>query len=190
MLVVGTTDKARQFHPFGIGVTSSETHVDFQFIFHSIAKVVLLLSNQDYKPEVLMADAASSITNGFCDAYGYNQMANNFVRIMCWAHVNINLDKKVKAVNDANFRKLLMQDICNIQLADNSEIFMKAVELFKTKWAAKNNITVDNFVFYFIHQWVDKNSNWFEGAYEGIPSHDNGIESTNRNIKDYHSLRR
>ena len=36
---------------------------------------------------------------------------------------------------------------------------------------------------------MKKNFNWFEGAYEGIPSQDNGLESYNRNIKDYHTLR-
>ncbi len=53
---------------------------------------------------------------------------------MCWAHVNINLDKKVKSVNDAAFR---MQDICSIQLAENYEMFIKSFELFKTKWLEK-----------------------------------------------------
>ena len=50
---------------------------------------------------------------------------------MCWAHVNFNCDKKVKAVDNANYRKLLMQDICNIQLAENYEMFMKSFDLFK-----------------------------------------------------------
>ncbi len=68
---------------------------------------VLLLTNSVYKPEVLIADAAAAITNGFCHAFGYDASAVvlEFVRIMCWAHVNINLDKKVKSVNDAAFRK-------------------------------------------------------------------------------------
>jgi hypothetical protein len=60
VLLVGTTDKANQFHPFGIGVTSSETEVDFELIFHSIAKGVLLLTNTVYKPEILIADADAS----------------------------------------------------------------------------------------------------------------------------------
>ena len=66
---------------------------------------------------------------------------------MCWAHVNFNCDNKVKAVNDSNYRKLIMQDICNIQLADNYEMFMKSFELFKTKWSELKNSTVDNFIF-------------------------------------------
>jgi hypothetical protein len=109
---------------------------------------------------------------------------------MCWAHVNINLDKKFKSVNDAAFCKFIMQDICSIQPAENYEMFIKSFELFKTKWLEKKNVTVDNFIKYFEEQWVLKNFNWFEGAYEGIPSHDNGLESTNRYIKDFHTFRR
>jgi hypothetical protein len=42
---------------------------------------------------------------------------------------------------------------------------------------------------YFEDQWIKINYNWYEGAYEGIPSHDNGLESTNRYIKDFHTFR-
>jgi hypothetical protein len=68
-------------------------------------------------------------------------------------------------------------------------MFMKSFVLFKSKWSSVNNVTVDNFIEYFENQWVKVNFNWFEGAYHGIPSHDNGLESTNRNIKDYHTFR-
>ena len=54
VLIVGTTDKAKRFHPFGIGVTSSETSTDFAFIFHAISKGVVSLTGTKYKPEVLM----------------------------------------------------------------------------------------------------------------------------------------
>ena len=77
-----------------------------------------------------------------------------------------------------------MQDICNIQLAENYEMFMKSFDLFKTKWSELKNSKVDTFISYFEEQWVKVNFNWFEGAYDGIPSHDNGLESTNRYVKD------
>ena len=108
VLVVGTTDKGKHFHPFGIGVTSSETSVNFEFIFHPIAKGILMLTKQEYKPQALLADASPVITNWFTKAYNYNQLnteARELVRIMCWAHVNINLDKKLKPINDTNFRE-------------------------------------------------------------------------------------
>ena len=36
--------------------------------------------------------------------------------------------------------------------------------------------------------WSKKNYNWFEDAYDGIPSHDNDLESLNWNIKDYYTF--
>jgi hypothetical protein len=64
----------------------------------------------------------------------------------------------------------------------------RKIKLFKNK-CSKKNTTVDNFLKYFEDQWVKINYNWFEGAYEGIPTHDNGLESTNRYIKDFHTFR-
>ena len=103
--IVGTTDKAKRFHPFGIGVTSSETSTDFAFIFHAFAKGVLSLTGTKYKPAVLIADAAAAITNGFCQAFGYDQFATvlEFVRIMSWAHENINCDKKLRLLTIVTF---------------------------------------------------------------------------------------
>ena len=89
-----------------------------------------------------------------------------------------------------NFRKFLMQDICSIQLAENYDMFLQSFQLFKTKWLEKNNKTVNTFIKYFEEQWIKINFNWFEGAYSGVPSHDNGLESTNRYIKDYHTFKR
>jgi hypothetical protein len=37
---------------------------------------------------------------------------------------------------------------------------------------------------YFYQQWITKNFNWFEGAYQGIPSTDNGLKSNNKWIKE------
>jgi hypothetical protein len=48
---------------------------------------------------------------------------------------------------------------------------------------------VDTFIDYFYQQWIAKNFNWFEGAYQGIPSTDNGLESNNKWIKEYETLR-
>jgi hypothetical protein len=45
-----------------------------------------------------------------------------------------------------------MQDICQMQLADNHEMFIKSFELFKKKWSEKKNATVDNFLKYFEDQ--------------------------------------
>ena len=57
LLVVGTTDKARKFHPFGIALCSNEKSEAFSFIFKSIKECILTVYNYDYEPNVLVADA-------------------------------------------------------------------------------------------------------------------------------------
>ena len=94
VLIVGTTDKAKVFHPFGIAVTSSETAIDFKFIFKAVKKGCFVNEQYNYKPTALIADGAGAITNGFMTAFGYLSLAD-FIRVYCWAHVNVNLDKKV-----------------------------------------------------------------------------------------------
>ncbi len=112
-LINGTTDKKKQFHPFGIAITSAEKAADFEFVFNAVKKGVLKLEQYTYKPKALIADAAGAITNGFMHAFGYDS-EDEFTRIYCWAHVNINLDKKVKIVKNTSFRTELMRDICSI----------------------------------------------------------------------------
>jgi hypothetical protein len=108
-------------------------------------------------------------------------------QLKSWAHVNTNLDKKVKIVKNTSFRTELMQDICSIQLADLYEMFLKIYNLFFEKWSHKNDSDVDTFIDYFYQQWIAKNFNWFEGAYQGKTSTDNGLESNNKWIKEYTS---
>jgi hypothetical protein len=55
------------------------------------------------------------------------------------------------------------------------------------QWSHKNDSGVDTFIDYFYQQWIAKNFNWFEGAYQGKTSTDNGLESNNKWIKEYTS---
>lgn len=66
-----------------------------------------------------------------------------------------------------------------MHLASNNDEFDKMSELFLKKW---ENIETD-FIAYFKKEWLEAHSNWFEGSGVYIPSHNNGIESHNANIK-------
>ena len=48
----------------------------------------------EYEPAILIGDADAVITNGFCKAFDYNPISDEYMWIMCWAHANINLDEK------------------------------------------------------------------------------------------------
>ena len=69
-MTVGTTDRDKHYHPFGIGVTSNETEDDFKFIFQSVQSAYQRVTGETYLPHTLIADNAPAITNGFTAAFG------------------------------------------------------------------------------------------------------------------------
>ena len=80
VLIVGTTDKEKKFHPFGLAVCMNETEEDFSFIFRSLKLTVNRICNFNYQPTTLIADASGAITKGFQAAFD-----NLDRRVMCWA---------------------------------------------------------------------------------------------------------
>lgn len=70
VIQIGTSDMHRSFHPFGLGVCTSEKSKDYGFIFESVKKGVKDVYNIDYHPKILIRDGAHSIQNGFEIAFG------------------------------------------------------------------------------------------------------------------------
>jgi hypothetical protein len=78
-LTIGTTDKDKAFHPFGLVVSTNEDREAFGFMFKSLKKACLEIHGFDYKPNILVADNAESITHGFASAFGNNFKVNNLI---------------------------------------------------------------------------------------------------------------
>lgn len=96
VLLVGTTDSDRHFHPLGIAVCSKEQKEDFAFIFHAMKSSVYNLFGIEMQPKVLISDAAASIHNAYKDVFEDDHI------VMCWAHARRNIVKKIAAfVKDA-----------------------------------------------------------------------------------------
>ena len=178
VLIVGTTDKDKKFHPFGTAVCTFEDENDFAFIFNSVKDLLKETLTIDYKPSILVADASSAITNGFEQAFGPFPC-----RVVCWAHVIRNVDKKLMLVSDRKMQASIRADICSIQLATNEERFDLAMQLFFQKWRRQGTLTAE-FLDYFNAQWVTNNKGWFEGYAPSVPSTNNALESFNRNIDE------
>jgi hypothetical protein len=68
-MTVGTTDREKKFHPFGLGITDHECDEDFEFVFNTVRATVLEVANFVYKPTTLIADNAHAITNGFASVF-------------------------------------------------------------------------------------------------------------------------
>ncbi len=69
VLVVGTTDYDKAFHPFGLAVSSNEKTEDFEFMFKALKKGVELIGKQPLKLSALISDASMAIKNGFKNIY-------------------------------------------------------------------------------------------------------------------------
>ncbi|CAF1043138.1 unnamed protein product [Brachionus calyciflorus] len=143
--------------------------------------------NYEFKPEILIADGAEAITNGFINAFNYKSI-DEFNLVMCWAHVHRAIDTRTKSI-DESLRSQIRTDINLIQLSPSPEHFRLLCTLFTLKWSKKDPI-IDNFFNYFESEWVNsRNNGWYEGLSVNIPSTDNGLESINGKIKLIHTLR-
>ncbi|CAF1030694.1 unnamed protein product [Didymodactylos carnosus] len=74
VLVIGTTDRNKAFHPLGLAVCSNEKKSDFQFIFNAVQMGMQKIGKNLLKPEALVCDAAPAIKNGFTKVF---EMENN-----------------------------------------------------------------------------------------------------------------
>lgn len=88
VMVCGTSDKNRVFHPFTVGVCEGESQDDFAFIFDALREF-----NKEWSPSILTADGSDSITAVFEKVFG-----KPFVRLMCYFHVVKNVESFFKVL--------------------------------------------------------------------------------------------
>ena len=100
ILTIGTVDRQRVFHPFGLTIASHETKIEFDFHFDSVKQGVESVFGKNYNPNTLIADSAPAITIGFESAFK-PKSKKDYNRVNCWAHVIRNIDDelcKVRAI--------------------------------------------------------------------------------------------
>jgi hypothetical protein len=132
VLICGTTDKHKQFHPFSLNICSHETEDDYAFMFAAIRKAAKKFYDYEYRANTLIADAAPAIHNGFMKAFNYSSL-HDFKRVMCWSHVYRNCEGKLKSIQ-ADIRDSILEDIKAIQAMPSTKAFNVAVEKFFEKW--------------------------------------------------------
>lgn len=181
VLVIGTTDLHRSFHPIGVAVCTTEQQKDFKFIFASVKQALNNIFSAEFKPKYLVADAAKAIHNAGVEVFG-----DILLVIMCWYHMRKNVsDHLPQFISDSKKQTQFLFDLDRLQLVKTIEIFDVAVQLFMIKWREESVGLIE----YFENQWVHQNRNWFEGFAKQTPSTNNALESFNRLIKDNHTLR-
>lgn len=179
LMVLGTVDRSKKFHPLVYACCSHERTEDYAFIFKCVKDAIKKHFDIDFAPEKLIADAADPIRNAF-----YGSYTSAKLDIMCYAHVIRNCCKRPFTSN--NNKQLILDDIRKMQLAPNRETFKMMSRLFCEKW----RVIEADFVSYFEREWLGPHCNWFEGAADYTPSTNNAQESHNAQIKKKITLRR
>ena len=82
----------------------------------------------------------------------------------------------------------IRDDIKQIQLSDDQNIFNKSCNLFFIKWS-NNNEQISHFLIYFKTNFVDNKSGWYEGFASGIPSQSNEIENSHKHFKKFEDIK-
>jgi hypothetical protein len=179
VFVIGSTDKDKKFHPFCLGVATSEEKDDFKMLFDALKTNISSVFSCSLQPDVLVCDASKAIQNAFVEIFG----AEVTVR-MCWAHAKRKIQARVEQVTRKEVQKQLLDDVDSLQAATDPEIFSLAAKAFLLKWHSETD-----FIKYFEEQWLIQNRNWYLGVNLGSPATKNALESFNRVIKDEHTLR-
>jgi hypothetical protein len=84
VLMAGTTDRKKSFHPLGIAICAHERNTAYQFIFDSIKGCAKDFDEFHYQPNTLIADASDATTIGFKSVFGATALQK---RVMCWFHM-------------------------------------------------------------------------------------------------------
>jgi hypothetical protein len=176
VLLVGTIDRTKAFHPFGVGITTGETEFDYKFIFESLKKTVYNQFDRTLSPTILLADGADAIHNGFALVFDLER------RIMCWAHVSRNFIKNNKHLPKKELNQVY-NDIEQLQLCFTEKMFTNASQLFVNKWIDNHEVkdTIETFKKYYIDSAIN---GWFDGRASGYPVTNNSLESNNSRLKD------
>lgn len=179
LMVYGTVDREKKFHPLAYACCSHEKTYDFQFIFQSIKNAIKTHLDADFEPTIMIADGADAIRNAF-----YGSFDSAEFDIMCFAHVLRNCTKR--PFTSKTNKQLVLDDIRQMQLAPNRATFNMMAKLFCEKWKRIES----DFVAYFEKEWLGPHCNWFEGAANYTPSTNNALKSHIAVIKRLITLRR
>jgi hypothetical protein len=184
LLIPGTTDMSKQFHPFGLMITKFQATEDWEWMFRTVKTLSEEINEIKYEPTILVADCASEITNGFTKVFTLAK------RIYCWFHVKKLMDKKLKKIKNKTTRQSITLDIVNFQRNVTESMFIEAAKLMLNKWRLFNDPDVNYFIENNFMKWLNpKRMGWFDHYCDWVPITNNALESTNRYIKQHGTFR-
>lgn len=100
------------------------------------------------------------------------------------------MEKSAKSIKSQELRSSFLGDLNKLSEAGSEECFDKIVILFKEKWGAEESATVA--LNHLVNEWLNQRlTRFYRGAAEGYAMNNNGLEGTNKGIKDtatFHEL--
>ena len=100
-----------------------------------------------HSPNVPVADGSDAIRNAFTRIFASNKM------VMCWAHMQRGVDKKLCLINDNNEHREVISDIEKLQICNSTHSFQLASELLLKKHEKHKD-----FIEYFKSEWLTAHS--------------------------------
>lgn len=179
LIVLGTVDRYKRFHPVAYACCTNETTADYEFVFETIRDSIEVYFEEEFNPKTMIADGADAIQNAF-----YNTFPLAELDVMCFTHVIRNIRKR--SFSTKTNKQLVLEDVRKAQLAPNKKTFLMMTQMLCEKWRSSESEFVD----YFTKEWLGVHCNWFEGAATYTPSTNNALESHNAVIKRTITLRR
>ncbi|CAF1398921.1 unnamed protein product [Rotaria magnacalcarata] len=184
LLVFGSSDADRHFHPFAIALVSNdEDSICYKDLFNQLQLISTQENNRPFYINFIMADGAPGIRKAQKDLFPGAK------RLMCWAHVIRKCHEHRKLVPKDKWNQIDL-DIHDLQLSFSDSLFQCGASLLMKKWSS--DTLIKQFQEYFYDQWIIKLPLWrekYEGAGINIPSTNNGCESLNGKIKQQYTLR-
>ncbi|CAH0603513.1 unnamed protein product [Chrysodeixis includens] len=161
VIVVGTSDKDKRFHPFCLFVTSNEyeTKEDYRLIFAGLRQKILFFFRQRFKPKYLVNDASDSIQRAFQETFITVRMR------ICWGYARDEIKHRARSEMDESTQKEMFADLEMIHTITGKAAFNAAIYFFKQKYHEYTD-----FIDYLNDEWIMKNRNWYLGAVPGTPS--------------------
>ncbi|CAF1558682.1 unnamed protein product, partial [Didymodactylos carnosus] len=168
ILIFGTSDYKRHFHPVGLCLVSSdEASSTYETLFQGVPTWASNINQQTYLISHVMGDGAAGITSAM-------SVIPQSRRLMCWAHTLRKCREHRKLIPNEQKWLNVEKDIVNLQLCFQDNLFNQAATLLLRKWSLDNQL--DRFRTYFEGQWINDLSFWYEGAVCLAPSTNNGLD--------------
>lgn len=138
LIILGVVDNMKRFHPMVYGCSSHERTEDYTFVFDAVKQAIALNLNKEFKPKILVSDAADAIRNGF---YAVHQDS---------AEADVIRNMRKRPFTSKKNKALIIDDIRKMQLASSKTTFELMTNLFVKKWQSIES----NFVNYFQKEWL------------------------------------